>query len=915
MKTIISYFIAYLLKAALWFRYRIKVKGLENLNSKTLNKPGGVLFLPNHPASFTDPVTISLSLLGKYPIRPMIVEYMYYLPFVNTLMRFVDALPVPNFSTSSNSLKKKKLEAVNKSIIEGLKNGENFLIYPAGRLKDSSLEVIGGASAVHHIIEDSPDANIVLVRIKGLWGSSFSRAFLGVTPPLFPTIIEGIKHVFKNLIFFTPRRKIIIEFFPAPEDFPRNATRLELNKYLEDWYNLPDGLTSQKGDLPGDSLMLVSQSMWGEDYPVMEKQKTSEVTDVQLEKIPTEIQDKVIAKLSEMTEFEPSKIKPEMMISSDLGLDSLDTAELTAYLHDEFDVANVSAANLTTVAHLMAIAAGDVVCEDEAQEEDVNLSKWHKVSNEAKIGIPEGSTIPEVFLNICEKRGTDPACVDLVSGVLTYKDLKMRALVIADYISKLPGDYIGILLPSSVGAAILILATQLAGKTPLMINWTVGAAHLESVVKLSKVQVVLSSRNFLDRLDHVNFDPIESLLIMLEDVKKEIGLKSKIKAFYRSKLSTKSLLKTFKVKSSTPAVLLFTSGTESMPKGVPLSHENILSNLRAGLKTVNLTPKDILYGILPPFHAFGFTVSTMLGLLSGVRVAFYPNPNEGSKLASNAEKWGVTLVGGAPTFVKGMLAQAKEGQLKTVRLVVSGAEKAPPELFEMMKKIGKGDCILEGYGITECSPILTMNRVGKTPKGVGEPVDGVELLIVHPETNEVLSKEAQQKTPGHILARGPNIFAGYLNQGLSSPFITVQGKEWYKTGDLGFLDANNCLTISGRLKRFIKVGAEMVSLGAIEEALLKMSLENKWHVENDGPSLAISAKEILGEKPKIFLFTRFDVSLEEINKLLKESGFSNIVKISSITKLEAIPLMGSGKINYRGLDELCVEEKGVIKCN
>lgn len=903
MKTIITYFIAYLLKIALWFRYRIKVKGLKNLDSKTLTLPGGVLFLPNHPASFTDPVAISLALFHKYPIRPMIIEYMYNLPVVNTLMRFVDALPVPNFSTSSNSIKKKKIEAVTTSIINGLKEKENFLIYPAGKLKDTSIEVIGGASSVHSIIQESPEANIVLVRIKGLWGSSFSRAFLGITPPLFPTMWEGVKHVFKNLIFFTPRRKIIIEFVPAPADFPRNGTRLELNKYLEDWYNQPDGLTPQKGELPGDSLILVSQSMWGEDYPVMRKQTTSELQDINLQNIPQDIQDKVLKKLSEMTEFSQDKIKPDMQIAADLGLDSLDTAELAAFVHDEFDVANVSAANLTTVSHLMAVAASQVICEEEAQDEEVNLSKWNKLTGRDEAEIPEGKTIPEVFLNICDKRGQNPACADLVSGVLTYQELKMRVLLLADYIRKLPGDYIGILLPSSVGAAVLILAIELAGKTPLMVNWTVGFNHLESVVKLSNVEVILTSWAFLDRLDNVNFDPIESKLVMLEDVRKKLGIIAKVKAFYRSKLSSKSLLKTFKITGEKPAVLLFTSGTESMPKGVPLSHENILSNLRAGIKTVDLSSNDVLYGILPPFHAFGFTISTLLGLLSGLRVAFSPDPTDGNKLVKGAEKWGITVLGGAPTFVKGMLSSANPGQLEKLRLVVSGAEKAPPELFEMMNKIGKSVVLLEGYGITECSPILTMNRTGKAPKGVGEPVDGVELLIVHPETNEILPNGKE----GHILARGPNIFSGYLNNGVSSPFMTLDSKSWYKTGDLGFLDENNCLTISGRLKRFIKVGAEMVSLGAIEDTLLKIALDKKWKVDNDGPILAISAKEITGEKPKIFLFSRVDISTEEVNKLLKESGFSNIVKISSVTKLTEIPLMGSGKVNYRKLDELSVQ--------
>jgi len=170
----------------LWFRYRVKIKGLDTLTPEVLNKSGGILFLPNHPAAFVDPIVVSLAVWPRFPIRPMIVEYMYYLPGVHMLMRYLDALPIPNFEHSSNSLKKKKGDAVIQQMVQSLAKGQNFLIYPAGKLKVSSKEVVGGASAVHKVLQDVPQANVVLVRIKGLWGSSFSKAATGKTPPLIP---------------------------------------------------------------------------------------------------------------------------------------------------------------------------------------------------------------------------------------------------------------------------------------------------------------------------------------------------------------------------------------------------------------------------------------------------------------------------------------------------------------------------------------------------------------------------------------------------------------------------------------------------------------------------------------------------------------------------------------------------------
>ena len=184
----------------------------------------------------------------------MMIEYMYYDPVVHKVALILDALPVPNFDTSSNSLKRKRNEAVFQEVINGLdQKKENFLIYPSGRTKSTSLEIIGGASGVHKIIQAAPHANIVLVRTKGLWGSSFSRAFTGTPPPLSTTAWNGIKHILANFIFFMPRREVIISLEPAPSDFPYKGTRLEMNKYLEAWYNRPDGLTEQRGDAPGDS--------------------------------------------------------------------------------------------------------------------------------------------------------------------------------------------------------------------------------------------------------------------------------------------------------------------------------------------------------------------------------------------------------------------------------------------------------------------------------------------------------------------------------------------------------------------------------------------------------------------------------------------------------------------------------------
>lgn len=901
MRRIIEFFLALIMRFILWFRYRIVFKGLENLNKDTLNKPGGVLFLPNHPTVFVDPLAVTLGACKKYPIRPMVVEYMYYTPIVYTIMKFLDALPVPNFTTSSNSLKRKKTEKVMQTLIENLRNGQNFLIYPAGKVKLSAREVIAGASGVHQIIQAVPEANIVLVRTKGLWGSSFSAYHGGKAKPLFETILQGVKFCLKNLLFFTPRREVIIEFEPAPADFPYHASRRELNQYLEEWYNRPDGLTRQEGNSPGDSLVLVSYSMWGEKYLEAPQEKGLGDNAINLDILSNELKEKVAKKVAELADKELSVIHPDLNLATDLGLDSLDIAELSAFLQDDFDIKGVPVNQLTTVSRVMALAARQVTFKEEPEDE-ADISNWKQPVKRTKLEIAPGDTVAEVFLNNSLRMGNGIACGDARSGVLNYKQLRMRCILLAEHIRHLPGQYIGILLPASVAANVLMLAVELAGKVPLMVNWTVGPRHLESVVKLSKVEVVLSSWAFLDKLENVELDGIEDKLIMLEDVRRELSLWDKLKATLRAKRSTKSLLKIFNIdrqKKPDPAVLLFTSGTESLPKGVPLSHENILSNLRAISKVIDVYSDDVLFGILPPFHAFGFSISSFLGLLSGLKIASSPDPTDGRRLAQGMEKWGVTLLCGAPTFLKGLFKAATPEQLATLRLCVTGAEKAPPELFKMMDNLGKSNLLIEGYGITECSPVLTVNPTIGVHRGVGQALEGVELCVVHPETFEDVPIGSQ----GLILARGANIFAGYINQDVVSPFIEHDGKMWYKTGDLGFLDAEGYLTISGRQKRFVKIGGEMISLASIEDSLLRGLLQGGTLPLQEGPALAVSAKEeINGEKSKIVLFSCFPATVDFANSVLKESGFSNLVRISSVVQLNEIPLMGSGKINYRALE-------------
>lgn len=909
MKKIFARVLRYVFWSMLWFRYKIKVKGLENLTKEQLNRPGGTLVLPNHTTILVDPLAAAIAVWLQLPVRPLIVEYMYNMPGVYTLMRFLNALPVPNFNTATNSIKKKRNDKVLAQLIHDLKNGDNFLIYPSGRIKRTGVECVGGASTIYNILQEAPESNIVLMRITGLWGSSFSRALTGQTPPLFPMMLRGIKYVLSNLLFFTPRRSVTIEVMVAPENFPRNGTKLEINNYLDAWYNnYPTGVDSITG---GEPLTLVSYSMWHKKFPVIESDITASDGVINLEAIPEDIKDMVIAKIAEMTNNTMQAIYPEMNLSTDLGLDSLDIAEVILFLQDQFDVQGIPVDEVDTVAKVMALAAKQVVCEAEVESGSTYKPIWNNVSREKiRVQLFEGNSIAEVFFRCCDFHKNSPACVDENAGILTYSQFKMRTLLLAESIRKLPGEYIGILLPASVAAYAVVLACEIVKKTPLMINWTVGPQHLETVIEKTGVKNIFTSWSFIERLNNVELEGIDECLIMLEDLRKTFTLADKIKAFLRSKYSAKRLLNLFNLNNSSEddkAVLLFTSGTENTPKGVPLSQKNILSNLRAALDLAEIYSNDVMLGILPPFHAFGFTVSGLLPLLCGMRVAYSADPTDGKKLVRALQLWGATMMCGAPTFIKGMLKVANAEQIKTLRMLITGAEKAPPELYEMMRQLGKENALFEGYGITECSPILCLNCPSFPSRGVGKALPGVEMLMVHPENHKPLEKFGEQ---GLLLVRGPNIFKGYLNADVASPFLKVNDILWYNTGDLGVLDEEGYLFLTGRMKRFVKIGGEMISLSAIETALLQMARRYNWPIDEEGQSLAICAQEQAGEKTKLFLFAKFSTNIDAVNKALREAGFSNLVKISTVNTLEQIPIMGTGKVNYRKL-EAAIQPIGV----
>ena len=858
-----------LAKILLRLRYSIKIKGLDDIKSR---RKSGILFLPNHPA-LIDPVII-LSILHKdFAPQSLAVEFRLTNPLIAWISKRFGARLIPDIPRTGRAASAVIKEVLSESV-EHIRSGGNFLLYPAGRLKRSCMEKIRATSAVKLILEQVPDVRVVLVRQNGLWGSSFSWAS-GKNPDVMFNLKRGLKHLFLNGLFFMPRRPVQIEFV-EPKNFPRTADRISMNRFLEDFYNTD---ASRNTYVP----YLFYEKGGVRICPEPEHVKIDWKTDA----VPETTQKLVIEFLGQFTG--QTNIKKDHHLAYDLGLDSLAVAEVIAWLEKEFGFSQVDTGSLNTVWDVMQAAMGKGVASDTVPLKPASQRWLRESSSNTPLTIAEGSTITEVFLNQARRNPSKLIIADQLSGEKTYSDLIAAIMVLKPLIKALPGSHIGIMLPASVGAATVYLATLFAGKIPVMINWTVGSRNMVHSLNLIGVNNVLTANVLIKRLSMqgINLEQLSDSFVFLEDLRKKISYKSKISAYLRSRLSWSSLKHP---KMNDTAVILFTSGSEGLPKAVPLSHRNIMTNIRDIPSMVRVWEKDVLVGILPPFHSFGITATIVLPLSMGIRTVYNPNPTEALTIARLIEEYRVSLMVGTPTFLNGIVKASSSKLLQTLRLVISGAEKCPAAVYESINERCPDIKLLEGYGVTECSPIVSFNMENSLkPYTIGRVMPSLEHIIIDVDTG----KEVGRNRAGMLLVRGPSVFGGYINYDGESPFVEYKGREWYKTGDLISEDADGVLTFCGRLKRFVKLGGEMISLPAIEEVLAPHFAGD----DDEGPVIAVEATPS-EENPELILFTIKDTDRVSVNSCIRDAGLSALHNIRHVIKLNEIPVLGTGKTNY-----------------
>ena len=863
---------AYVARPLIGLRYRIEVRGVEAIRQKGRR---GILFLPNH-SSLLDPAFIVAHLYPSFQLRPLADEHQVNRTVFGYVALLYGSRILPNLERSGAAASDRTRAAL-QEIADGLKAGENILLYPAGRLKRQYLEDIGSASGVETLVKAVPGVRIVLVRHNGLWGSSFSLGFNGAMPDIGTALARGIKYLLLNGLVFMPKRRMTVELV-EPEDFPRTGTRSEINRYLERFYNenaarntyVPYGFWERGGtrELPEPA----------QETPRADASRVSAAT-----------RDLVLAHLRE--ESGRSDVAVEHHLSRDLGFDSLAAADLVTWLQKEFGFSVDTPESLTTVADVVLAAAGQGVS---AAASDLKTppASWFAASGDRTVlALPPGDTLTAVFLAQAAARPGQPLFADQASGTRTYRDLVTAVLVLKPKLERLPGPYIGIMMPASVGAAVFLLAALFAGKTPVMVNWTTGTRALRHSLDTLGVSTVVTARALVAKLGASGIDlaAIEDTFLFVEDVLAAVRPAEKIQAAVTSRFSWASLERAIPPDT---AVVLFTSGSESLPKAVPLTHRNLLTNIADILKMGQLEERDITVGLLPPFHSFGLTTTVLLSWCLGLRTVFHPNPTESALLAKLIDTYKATVLFGTPTFLGGIVRVAADRQLASLRLAVTGAEKCPDSLFATLAARCPSVIVLEGYGITECSPVVAVNPMDEpVPGTIGKLMPSVEGAVVDLE----LTRRAAPGDTGMLLVRGPSIFGGYLNYAGESPFVTFEGKSWYRTGDLVGAGADGRLTFHGRLKRFIKLGGEMVSLPAIEAVL-----QRHFGEAEDGPVIAVEA---IGhpDHPDVVLFTRRPAERGEVNALIKDAGLSALHYVRQVVPVESIPVLGTGKTDYREL--------------
>ena len=516
---------------------------------------------------------------------------------------------------------------------------------------------------------------------------------------------------------------------------------------------------------------------------------------------------------------------------------------------------------------------------------------------------------PRAFLRMCRRNARQRKLADSSGVVLTGAQLLLRTLILRRLLRRhvlAEGEkHVGLLLPPSVAAAVANAAVSIDGRVPINLNYTFTSAVMNECLARGRIRHVLTSRRVLEKfpLD------LRAETVYLEDLAQKLTLADKLAAVVQARLMPIGMLERqlglTRLRPEDLMTIIFTSGSTGEPKGVMLSHQNLGANVRAFCQVLRLDDRDIVLGILPFFHSFGFTTTLWTVLMQEPGAVYHYTPLEAQQVGKLSREHGATVLVATPTFLRSYLRRCEAGDFASVQMIISGAEKLPKELADAFEH-RFGVRPYQGYGTTELSPVVSTNvppqrttddfQFGFKEGTVGRPLPGVSAKVVDLTTGEDLGPGQS----GMLLVRGPSVMQGYLDE----PKITAEviRDGWYKTGDVATIDRDGFIHITGRESRFSKIGGEMVPHLRIEEALNRM-----LSVDEDRIKLVVTAVPDArrGER-LVVLHTGLVQPPDSIRRHLASEGLPPlwIPSPDSFYQVETIPVLGTGKLDLKRVKEL-----------
>jgi acyl-[acyl-carrier-protein]-phospholipid O-acyltransferase / long-chain-fatty-acid--[acyl-carrier-protein] ligase len=472
----------------------------------------------------------------------------------------------------------------------------------------------------------------------------------------------------------------------------------------------------------------------------------------------------------------------------------------------------------------------------------------------------------------------------------TYGRSLTACLVLADKLKRIDSPLVGVMLPTSAAAAFISLALLMVGKIPVFLNYSTGIqTNVGYGRKKCDFELVITARGLLEKLKSPTFEG----LVFIEDLLKEVSLFDKAKAKLRTGLSAERILQRFPSSGiDATAAILFTAGSEQEPKAVPLTHRNIVANLEALSQVYPFSADDVMLANLPFFHAFGLTTNLWLPLRFGMTIVSAVNPMDYKTICTTIAEERPTYLVGTPSFLWGYLHHSHPGDFKSVKLIVTGADKCPETLRQLYRE-KHGIEIYEGYGATETSPIISVNTVERNrPGSVGCILPNLQIRMERQDTG----MPCATGEIGKILVKGESVFSGYFDDQKATDTCFCEG--WYDTGDMGYLDGDGYLWHVGRLRRFVKIGGEMVSLGYVEEILEALLPANTLCCVVEVPDVKKGSKIVA-------------VITQPIDERQALRAMSRQIPAIALPKqfilLSELPMMATGKKDFKQIQKIVQE--------